>query len=58
MMPAPDTLAAMPEGYSTLLAGIKERIAHDLKTAFPDMSGFSPLNLKCMRSFADAWPDR
>ena len=29
LMPVPDTLAAMPEGYSTLLAGIKERIAHE-----------------------------
>jgi predicted nuclease of restriction endonuclease-like (RecB) superfamily len=101
MMPAPDTLSAMPEGYSALLASIKERItherikavlsanaamvlmywdigrdilerqhkegwgakvidrlSHDLKTAFPDLSGFSPRNLKYMRTFADAWPDR
>lgn len=101
MMPVSDTLAAMPEGYSVLLAGIKERItherikavlsanaamvlmywdigrsilerqhvegwgakvidrlSHDLKTAFPDMSGFSPRNLKYMRTFAEAWPDR
>ncbi len=101
IMPAPDTLGGMPEGYSALLAGIKVRIAnerikavlsanavmvlmywdigrsilerqhkegwgtkvidrlsHDLKTAFPDMTGFSPRNLKYMRTFADAWPDR
>lgn len=101
IMPAPETLVGMPEGYSALLAGIKERIAnerikavlsanaamvlmywdigrsilerqhkegwgakvidrlsHDLKTAFPDMTGFSPRNLKYMRTFADAWPDR
>jgi predicted nuclease of restriction endonuclease-like (RecB) superfamily len=101
IMPVPDTLAGMPEGYSALLVGIKERIAHerikavlsanaamvllywdigqsilerqykegwgakvidrlshDLKTAFPDMTGFSPRNLKYMRTFADAWPDR
>jgi hypothetical protein len=29
-----------------------------LKTAFPDMSGFSPRNLKYMRKFAQAWPDK
>lgn len=101
MMPAPDTLAGMPEGYSALLTGLKERIAHerikavlsanaamvlmywdigrsilerqhkegwgakvidrlshDLKSAFPDMTGFSPRNLKYMRTFAEAWPDR
>lgn len=101
LMPVPDTLAAMPEGYSRLLAGIKERVAHerikavlsanaamvllywdigrsilecqhqqgwgakvidrlshDLKTAFPATTGFSPRNLKYMRTFADAWPDR
>lgn len=25
--------------------------------AFPDMKGFSPRNLKYMRTFAEAWPD-
>jgi len=101
IMPASDTLAAMPEGYLALLIGLKERIgherikavisanaamvllywdigqsilerqhqagwgtkvidrlSHDLKTAFPDMTGFSPRNLKYMRTFAQAWPDR
>ena len=101
MMPVPDTLTGMPEGYSVLLSGIKEiitrerikavmsanvamvlmywdvgqfilqrqqqegwgarvidRLSHDLKTAFPDMTGFSPRNLKYMRKFAEAWPDR
>lgn len=101
LMPAPDTLAAMPEGYAALLANIKERItnerikavlsanaamvlmywdidrsildrqhqqgwgakvidrlSHDLKIAFPGTTGFSPRNLKYMRTFADAWPDR
>lgn len=33
-----------------------ERLAHDLRTAFPEMKGFSPHNLKCMRAFAEAWP--
>ncbi len=101
LMPVPDTLSGMPEGYAELFAGIKERIArdrikavlaansamillywdigqsilerqeqegwgtkvidrlsHDLKTAFPEMTGFSPRNLKYMRTFAEAWPDR
>jgi len=35
-----------------------DRLSHDLKTAFPDMSGFSPRNLKYMRKFAEAWPER
>ncbi len=36
-------------------AKVIERLAHDLRTAFPDMKGFSPRNLKYMRSFAQAW---
>lgn len=39
-------------------AKVIDRLSHDLKTAFPDMSGFSPRNLKYMRKFAQAWPDR
>lgn len=34
-----------------------ERLAQDLKREFPDMSGFSPRNLKYMRAFAEAYPD-
>jgi predicted nuclease of restriction endonuclease-like (RecB) superfamily len=34
-----------------------ERLAQDLRSAFPDMKGFSPRNLKYMRAFAEAWPD-
>ena len=34
-----------------------ERLAHDLRAAFPDMKGFSPRNLKYMRAFAEAWPE-
>jgi predicted nuclease of restriction endonuclease-like (RecB) superfamily len=34
-----------------------ERLAHDLRTAFPEMKGFSPRNLKYMRAFAQAWTD-
>ena len=32
-------------------------MAKDLKDAFPDMSGFSPGNIKYMRKFAECWPD-
>jgi len=39
-------------------AKVIDRLSHDLKKAFPDMTGFSPRNLKYMRTFADAWPDR
>lgn len=38
-------------------AKVIDRLAHDLHTVFPDMKGFSPRNLKYMRSFAKAWPD-
>src|SRR5260370_21849140 len=38
-------------------AKVIDRLAADLKRAFPDMRGFSPRNLKYMRAFAEAWPD-
>jgi predicted nuclease of restriction endonuclease-like (RecB) superfamily len=38
-------------------AKVIERLAHDLRVAFPDMKGFSSRNLKYMRAFAEAWPD-
>lgn len=38
-------------------AKVIDRLAHDLREAFPDMKGFSPRNLKYMRAFAQAWPD-
>lgn len=34
-----------------------DRMSHDLKEAFPEMSGFSPRNLKYMRKFAESWQD-
>lgn len=34
-----------------------ERLAQDLRSAFPEMKGFSRANLMYMRSFAEAWPD-
>jgi predicted nuclease of restriction endonuclease-like (RecB) superfamily len=38
-------------------AKVIERLAKDLKAAFPDMKGFSARNLKYMRAFAEAYPD-
>lgn len=38
-------------------AKVIERLAQDLRAAFPDMKGFSPRNLKYMRAFAQAWPE-
>jgi predicted nuclease of restriction endonuclease-like (RecB) superfamily len=38
-------------------AKVIDRLAGDLRKAFPEMSGFSPRNLKYMRAFAEAWPD-
>ncbi len=50
-----DILARQAEqGWGTKVI---DRLALDLRTAFPDMKGFSPRNLKYMRAFADAWPD-
>jgi predicted nuclease of restriction endonuclease-like (RecB) superfamily len=39
-------------------AKVIDRLAADLRKAFPDMRGLSPRNLKYMRAFAAAWPDR
>ena len=39
-------------------AKVVDRLAADLHEAFPDMKGFSPRNLKYMRAFAAAWPER
>ena len=38
-------------------AKVIQRLAHDLRTAFPEMKGFSRANLMYMRAFAEAWPD-
>ncbi|UJW79273.1 PDDEXK nuclease domain-containing protein [Hydrogenophaga sp. SL48] len=52
---ARDILARQAEqGWGTKVI---ERLAHDLRMAFPDMKGFSPRNLKYMRAFAEAWPE-
>ena len=42
------------QGWGTKVV---DRLAHDLRAAFPDMQGFSVRNLKYMRAFATAWPD-
>lgn len=38
-------------------AKVIERLAQDLRLAFPEMKGFSRANLMYMRAFAEAWPD-
>jgi predicted nuclease of restriction endonuclease-like (RecB) superfamily len=38
-------------------AKVIDRLAEDLREAYPDMKGLSPRNLKYMRAFAAAWPD-
>ena len=43
------------EGWGT---GVIERLAIDLRAEFPDMRGLSPRNLRYMKSFAEAWPEK
>lgn len=47
-------LAQKEEGWGTKVI---DRLAGDLRAAFPEMTGFSPRNLKDMRAFAAAWAD-
>ena len=42
------------EGWGTKVI---DRLAGDLRRAYPDMTGLSPRNLKYMRAFAEAWPE-
>lgn len=42
------------EGWGTKVI---DRLAADLRQAFPEMKGFSARSLKYMRAFAEAWPD-
>lgn len=101
IVPAPETLAHLPEGYVDLLTGVQaivarervkalmsanaamvlmywdmgqaiaqrmeaagwgakviDRLSHDLRASYPQMTGLSPRNLQYMRKFAQAWPDR
>src|SRR5882757_6337142 len=39
-------------------AKVIDRLAADLQREFPKLSGYSARNLKYMRAFAQAWPDR
>lgn len=39
-------------------AKVVERLSADLRRAFPDMKGLSSRNLKYMRRFSEAWPER
>lgn len=39
-------------------AKVIDTLSSDLREAFPDMKGLSPRNLKYMRAFAEAWPDK
>jgi predicted nuclease of restriction endonuclease-like (RecB) superfamily len=43
------------EGWGTKVI---DRLSADLRREFPEMQGLSPRNLKYMRAFAAAWPDR
>lgn len=43
------------EGWGTKVV---DRLAADLQRTFPRLSGYSARNLKYMRAFAQAWPDR
>ena len=36
---------------------VVDQLAADLRQAFPEMRGFSPRNLRYMRTFAEVWPD-
>jgi hypothetical protein len=42
------------EGWGTKVI---DRLATDLRRAYPEMTGLSPRNLKYMRAFAQAWPE-
>ncbi len=42
------------EGWGTKVI---ERLAKDLRSAFPQMRGFSRTNLLYMRAFSEAWPE-
>jgi predicted nuclease of restriction endonuclease-like (RecB) superfamily len=38
-------------------ARVVDRLAADLRDRFPDAKGFSPRNLRYMRTFAEVWPE-
>jgi predicted nuclease of restriction endonuclease-like (RecB) superfamily len=47
-------LDSLTQGWG---AKVIDRLAADLRSAFPEMRGFSARNLKYMRAFAEAWPE-
>ena len=47
-------MACAAQGWG---AKVIERLSQDLRSAFPEMKGFSRANLMYMRAFAAAWPD-
>lgn len=47
-------LQQQAEGWGTRVI---DRLGRDLQARFPGVEGFSPRNLKYMRSLAEAWPD-
>ena len=46
------------QAYQGWGSRVIDRLSADLREAFPEMKGFSPRNLKYMRAFAAAWPER
>jgi hypothetical protein len=38
-------------------AKVIDRLSHDLQIEFPGVEGYSPRNLKYMRTLAEVWPD-
>jgi predicted nuclease of restriction endonuclease-like (RecB) superfamily len=51
-----DILSRQKEyGWGT---GVIDRLAKDLRSAFPYMHGFSARNLGYMKAFAEAWPEQ
>jgi len=41
-----------------MICNVIDRLSADLPRDFPEMTGLSARNLKYMRSFADAYPER
>lgn len=46
------------EGRQGWGAKVVERLAVDLRRELPDITGFSPRNLRYMREFARSWPEK
>ena len=62
ILPVAPNLSEMSDAYLSFIEEVKaeiqkQRISVVLNDAFPEMSGFSPRNIKYMRKFAESWPD-